>query len=328
MNCAKVKLQWLQQITRHCCLLRFQLNTVKIVQPRTFSISTLSQDSRPIAPKYEYRSVLKYQGPVKAAIFDWAGTVVDCGVLAPVKAFVETFSQEGVPISDVEARRPMGMHKRDHIIQILQDEDVLRRWIRVKGEPPSSQDIDRIFSNLRPLVLESIKNYSSVIEGIPATIQQLRSEFDLKIGGTTGYDTPIVVELAKLAAREGYAPDCNVAADEVPRARPFAFMVWLCAIKMNISPIESIVKVDDTIHGVREGLAAGCWSVGVTKTGNYVGVSSQELKNIPKQELEKKLSQASEILYESGAHYVIDTVNVLPAVIRDINFRLIRGEKP
>ena len=43
-------------------------------------------------------------------------------------------------------------------------------------------------------------------------------------------------------------------------------MVWLNAIKLDISPIESIVKVDDTADGIREGLHAGCWTVGIAKT--------------------------------------------------------------
>jgi phosphonoacetaldehyde hydrolase len=35
---------------------------------------------------------------VKAVIFDWAGTIVDYGSLAPMGAFVETFAEFGVAI--------------------------------------------------------------------------------------------------------------------------------------------------------------------------------------------------------------------------------------
>jgi len=47
-------------------------------------------------------------------------------------------------------------------------------------------------------------------------------------------------------------------------------MVWLNAIKLEVSPIEAIVKVDDTADGVREGLHAGCWTVGVAKTVSII----------------------------------------------------------
>lgn len=52
-------------------------------------------------------------------------------------------------------------------------------------------------------------------------------------------------------------------------------MIWLNAIRMNVSPIESIVKVDDTVDGIREGIAAGCWTVAVAKTvRNHVKYSN------------------------------------------------------
>ena len=60
----------------------------------------------------EFRNVPVYRGGVKACIFDWAGTVVDAGVFAPVLTFQKLFEDEGVPISSEEVRAPMGVHKR------------------------------------------------------------------------------------------------------------------------------------------------------------------------------------------------------------------------
>ena len=37
----------------------------------------------------------------------------------------------------------------------------------------------------------------------------------------------------------------------------------------------SILKVDDTISGIEEGLEAGCWTVGVSKYSNYMKFSIQ-----------------------------------------------------
>lgn len=48
----------------------------------------------------------------QACIFDWAGTVVDAGVFAPVLTFQKLFEDEGVPITSEEVRAPMGVHKR------------------------------------------------------------------------------------------------------------------------------------------------------------------------------------------------------------------------
>ena len=48
----------------------------------------------------------------QACIFDWAGTVCDAGVFAPVLTFQKLFKEEGVPITTEEVRAPMGVHKR------------------------------------------------------------------------------------------------------------------------------------------------------------------------------------------------------------------------
>ncbi|XP_064121029.1 phosphonoacetaldehyde hydrolase-like protein [Macrobrachium nipponense] len=97
---------------------------------------------------------------------------------------------------------------------------------------------------------------------------------------------------------------------------------------MVVSPVESVVKVDDTVDGIREGTSAGCWTVGVAKTGNYVAASQEELDSMPLEELERKLQNAYERLQDAGSHYVIDTIKDLPDVIRDINRRMAMGDRP
>ncbi len=54
---------------------------------------------------------------IEAVIFDWAGTTVDYGCFAPVKAFMEAFAHHGVPVTMEETRKPMGMLKRESTMQ-------------------------------------------------------------------------------------------------------------------------------------------------------------------------------------------------------------------
>jgi beta-phosphoglucomutase-like phosphatase (HAD superfamily) len=56
---------------------------------------------------------------VRAVIFDWAGTTIDFGSLAPVKTLQRVFAEAGIPITEEEARRDMGIAKRDHIAALL-----------------------------------------------------------------------------------------------------------------------------------------------------------------------------------------------------------------
>jgi phosphonoacetaldehyde hydrolase len=136
--------------------------------------------------------------------------------------------------------------------------------------------------------------------------------------------------LEEAAAKQGFVPDASVAGDEVVHgARPRPFMLYRNLDLMDVSPIQSVVKVDDTISGVGEALEAGCWGVGVARYSNYMNVDSlDEAATLPEEEIERRVAQTRRMLEQAGAHYVIDSLVELPEVIEDINARLARGEKP
>ncbi len=92
-----------------------------------------------------------YRGKLQAAIFDWAGTVLDFGCLAPAVIFIEGFRREGVDITVGEAREPMGAHKRVHIEKITQMEPVRQRWIAKHGKAPTDADVERMYQAFIPL---------------------------------------------------------------------------------------------------------------------------------------------------------------------------------
>src|SRR5258708_11230984 len=103
-----------------------------------------------------------YSGPVKAVILDWAGTTVDHGSLAPVRVLQQVFAKRGVPISENEARRDMGVLKIDHIRKILFSKSVLARWNNAVGHDPVEADVESLFANFVPLQLECLVKYSTV----------------------------------------------------------------------------------------------------------------------------------------------------------------------
>jgi phosphonoacetaldehyde hydrolase len=72
---------------------------------------------------------------IDAVIFDWAGTVVDCGCFAPTQIFVDAFkSAYNFDLTLAEARRPMGLGKWQHIEALGQDKDVSARWLAKFGQ--------------------------------------------------------------------------------------------------------------------------------------------------------------------------------------------------
>ena len=136
--------------------------------------------------------------------------------------------------------------------------------------------------------------------------------------------------LEKDAKKQGYVPDASVAGDEVEHgARPKPFMVYKNLDMMDVHPIQSVVKIDDTVSGIGEALEAGCWGVGVARYSNYMNINSMaEEKRLPKADIERRLEKTRDILRKAGAHYVIDSLADIEPVIDDINTRLARGEKP
>ena len=130
------------------------------------------------------------------------------------------------------------------------------------------------------------------------------------------------------AAKRGYVPDSSVCATMVRAGRPEPWMVLQNMFNTGIYPPEAIVKVDDTKPGISEGLNAGTWTIGLAKTGNEVGLNLAEVNALEPDVLARKVENARVELAKMGAHYVVDAITEVPAVIEDVNMRLARGDRP
>ena len=98
---------------------------------------------------------------LKAVIFDWAGTVIDYGSLAPMGAFVETFAEFGVIISVEEARGPMGMAKRPHVAAIMRLPRIVKAWAGQHGHEPTEADIDAVYTAFVPRNIAVAARYAN-----------------------------------------------------------------------------------------------------------------------------------------------------------------------
>jgi phosphonoacetaldehyde hydrolase len=276
---------------------------------------------------YTYRRT--YQGKVKALVLDWSGTLADAFVIAPAVVFVEVFKNQGVEISMAEARGPMGLRKDLHIQKLTEDPVIATRWEEIKGKAPNQNDVDAMFAEFVPLQLNCLRQYTTLLPGIADVCKQFQKS-GIKIGASTGFVRSMVDILLEDCIKQGFEPDATVAGDEVINgARPAPHMVYKNLDLMNISPIQSVVKVDDTASGVGEALEAGCWGVGVSKYSNYLDISTmEEFESMSAAEFERRHEITRETLSKTGAHYVIDSLVDLPPVIDDINARMARGERP
>lgn len=266
---------------------------------------------------------------IKAVILDWAGTVLDHGSRAPMGAFVEVFREFGVDIAVEEARGPMGLAKWEHIRALGRVPRVAEAWRAQHGAEFSDADADRIHDVFVPMNARVVADpeYSTLIPGAAEAVRELRAR-GIKIGSTTGYTRAIMEPLLPVAAAQGYAPDNLVCAGDLPEGRPSPMMMYRCFLELGVHPASACIKVDDTPPGIGEGVAAGCWTVGLALTGNECGWSLEELRAASPGEVAERRAKAGWALRSAGAHYVVDGIAELPAVAAEIAARVARGERP
>ena len=270
-----------------------------------------------------------YRGKVKALVLDWSGTTADAYVIAPAVVFVEVFKNQGVEITMEEARGPMGLRKDLHIKALTEEPVIAERWKTVHGKYPQQADVDRMFEDFVPAQIGCPPKYTALLPGVSEVTQRLQKQ-GLKLGVSTGFTRVMVEVLEEAAKKQGFTPDASVAGDDVKEgARPKPFMVYKNLDLMDVWPIQAVVKVDDTVGGVGEGLNAGCWSVGVARYSNYMNINTlEEEATLSEKEIQRRLAKTRDILSKAGAHYVIDDLRDIEPVIDDVNARLARGEQP
>lgn len=272
---------------------------------------------------------MNYEQPkqLQAAVLDWAGTVVDFGSFAPTQIFVEAFAEFGVQVSLEEARGPMGMGKWDHI-RTLCDIPAIAECYKAKfGRVPNDDDVTSIYERFMPLQIEKIAEHSALIPGALEAIAELRGQ-GLKIGSCSGYPAVVMEKVVALAKTNGYVADHVVATDEVPNGRPHPAQALANVIALGIDDVAACVKVDDTWPGILEGRRAGMWTVALICSGNALGLTYEQYKAMPQEKLAQERQRIGQMFEGSRPHYLIDTIAELPAVVRDINARLARGEMP
>lgn len=266
--------------------------------------------------------------PIQAVIFDWAGTLVDFGSLAPTQIFVDAFATFGIAITLEQARGPMGISKRPHIEMLLAEPGIQAQWQQQFGRPSTQHDVDAIYERFMPMQISKVGDYSQPIPGAVDTFAWLRAH-GIRIGSCSGYPREVLDVLLPMAAQQGLVPDHVVAGDELTAGgRPGPFMALANVLALGVTDVRACIKVDDTAPGILEGRNAGMWTVGLSLSGNEVGFSPAELARADPAEVARRKAHAETHLHNAGAHVVIDTVADLPRIVTEIAGRMAGGERP
>ncbi|MGE7997103.1 phosphonoacetaldehyde hydrolase [Lysinibacillus sp. NPDC093190] len=249
---------------------------------------------------------------IEAIILDWAGTTVDFGCFAPVNVFLTVFEDAGIKVTLEEARKPMGMLKIDHIRTMLEMPRNREAWNQKYGRDFTEQDVLALYMQFDSKLMESLATYTDPIQHVKETVQRLKEE-GIRIGSTTGYTDSMMAVVTQHATAKGYEPDFLVTPTQVgDKGRPYPYMEAL-----GIKATKQVVKIGDTTSDIQEALNAGVWAVGVIVGSSEMGLSEEEQR--------LAIEKTARIFKETGAHYTIQTMKELPALLGEVNERLERG---
>lgn len=258
---------------------------------------------------------------IQLAVFDWAGTTVDYGCVAPLAVFEKIFKNKKILLTREEILKPMGMGKRDHIETLLSTENATEQWKKEYHRDWEQSDVDEMFAQFNQELLAVLENYCTPIDGVLETIQELRED-NILIGSTTGYTREMMDIVEKKAKELGYAPDYVVTSEMTGYGRPYPYMLFENMRKFEVYPPCCVVKVGDTASDMKEGKNAGAWSVGVIEGSSAANLTPELANTLSQTEKEQHFAKAERILREAGADYVIQTMRDLPRVIKQINKQL------
>lgn len=268
-----------------------------------------------------------YDGPIRLVVADLAGTTVDYGSCAPAGAFAELFNRHGVPITDEEARTPMGLQKRDHIVALTKMPRIAEAWRAEHGSAPDEAMVDVMYAEFIPIQVECLPRYADVIPGVIATVEALRAR-GIAVAATTGYNREMLEVVLSGAGERGFKPDFACCAEDVPLGRPAPWLIFRSMEALGAFPPASVLNIGDTLPDVESGRNAGAWSVGVTKTGNMLGLNREETEAAAEELIQPKIEAATVDMRKHGAHEAVSEFADCLSCIDDFEQRMSAGEQP
>ena len=265
---------------------------------------------------------------VRACIFDLGGTIVDKYSLTSILSFIDAFTKINIDVPRELIRKDMGMNKKEHIEKIMKDEYIQKQWLKNNLELPNKNNIEKIYNSFGGIQMNKI---SESLNLIPQTIQcmQKLKEKNIKIGVTTGWNKEQMTEVKKLLIKNNIHIDSYVSSTCLNKpGRPHPYMIHQVMDELDIDDPKRIIKIDDTVTGIQEGLNAQCWTIGVSRWSINMDIMNEEEEykidmltheNDNYYHLVKKKQIARSILLAAKPHYVIDTLEGLDPLIDSMN---------
>jgi len=257
---------------------------------------------------------------IRLVVFDLGGTIVDKYSLSPFISLKLAFKMKGMNIPNKLIYKDMGIEKHQHITDILNDKSVSRQWMQKNGEYPNMDSTMSVFDEfIRYQMDDGIKN----IEILPETKSCIEwlGDNNISTGVTTDFSRPIMSAIREKLLDDDIQIDKYVSSTCLGKpGLPNPHMMREIINSLSISDARRVLKIDDSVFGIREGKNAGAITVGVAKWSLYMKINDYaEDKSLTKEEYVERLKNSRDVLWSAHPDYVIDDLNELPQIINHIN---------
>ena len=257
---------------------------------------------------------------IRLCVFDLGGTIVDKFSLSPFYSLKKAFRNERILVPNTLIFNDMGRNKKDHIQRILDDEFISNSWLKIHGSYPVKNDVDEVFKQFNHIQENEGLDHITILPETKSTIHKLQKNHILT-SVTTGFNKEIMNLIKQKLNNDNIYLNQYVSSTclDAP-SRPYPHMINHIMNNLNINNPHSVIKVDDTVVGIEEGLNAGCISIGVTRWSSVMKMTSyDEMNNLSLEEITQRNDEAKNILLSAGANYVINSLDNLYPIIQKIN---------
>jgi phosphoglycolate phosphatase len=184
---------------------------------------------------------------IKLAVFDMAGTTVDDmvdGLPLVLKSYDDALRSHGVEV-------PM---------EVLNAQRGRDKWTVIKEL--GGDKAEEIYSEFIGILSENTGRVKEV-EGTSDTFRFLRSH-GVRVVASTGFPAEIAEPMIDyLGWLRKELIDSWMCSEQVGASRPDPAMILHSMKKYGVSDPSTVIKVDDTVKGIEEGLNAGVYTIGV-----------------------------------------------------------------
>lgn len=165
---------------------------------------------------------------------------------------------------------------------------------------------------------------SKLLPYVVDSVDKIKNKYGVKIGLTSHYNRKLFNKILDKNKDEGYILDSSVTIDEI-KYKDDTFMIYRNMELQDTYQLESVVKVDNSDEGVKDGLNINCWTIAVISNRSY---SEKNIDNLYPIDIDEIIENNKKKIVENHPHYIINSIIDIPLVLEDINERLEFGDRP